>query len=49
MIEIIEALVRRAYEQGANTEFFLDEATRVAVQYLGDFLSTVPGTPPADG
>ena len=48
MIEIIEALVRRAHEPGANTEFFLSEAKRVGVQYLGDFLSAVPGTPPAD-
>lgn len=48
MIEIIEALVRRAFEPGANTEFFLGEATRVGIQYLGDFLTNVPGTPPAD-
>jgi AcrR family transcriptional regulator len=49
MIEIIEALVRRAHEPDANTEFFLGEAKRIGVQYLGDFLLTVPGTPPADG
>lgn len=46
MIEIIEALVRRAHEQGANSDFFVGEAKRVGVQYLGDFLLTVPGTPP---
>lgn len=48
MIEIIESLVRRAHEPGANTSFFIGEAKRVGVQYLGDFLSTVPGTPPSD-
>lgn len=46
MIEIVEALVRRAFEPGANKEFFLGEAKRLAVQYLGEFLATVPGTPP---
>jgi len=46
MIEIVEALVRRAFEPGANKEFFLGEAKRISVQYLGEFLETVPGTPP---
>lgn len=48
MIEIIEALVRRAHEPSANTDFFIAEAKRLGVQYLGEFLLTVPGTPPAD-
>jgi len=48
MIEIIEALVRRAHETSANTDFFIGEAKRLGVQYLGEFLLTVPGTPPAD-
>ena len=48
MIEIIEALVRRAHEANANTEFFIEEAKRLGVQYLGEFLLTVPGTPPSD-
>lgn len=48
LIEIMEALVRRAHEPDANTAFFLAEAKRVGVQYLGDFLVSVPGTPPAD-
>lgn len=47
MLQIIEALVGRAYE-GDNSDFFLSEAKRLAVQYLGDFLSTVPGIPPAE-
>jgi len=46
MIEIVEALVRRAFEPAANKDFFLSEAKRLAVQYLGEFLETVPGTPP---
>lgn len=48
MIEVIESLIRRAHEPGANTEFFIAEARRLGVQYLGEFLANVPGTPPAD-
>jgi len=48
MIEVIEALVRRAHERDADTDFFIAEARRLGVQYLGEFLATVPGTPPAD-
>ena len=29
-------------------EFFIAEAKRVGIQYLGDFLTNVPGTPPAE-
>lgn len=45
MLQIIEALVARAYE-GGNAEFFIGEAKRLAITYLGEFLATVPGTPP---
>lgn len=48
MIEIVEALVRRAHEPSANKEFFIGEARRLAVQYLGEFLLNVPGTPPPE-
>ncbi len=45
MLQIIEALVGRAYE-GDNSEFFIAEAKRLSINYLGEFLLTVPGTPP---
>jgi AcrR family transcriptional regulator len=45
MLHIIAALVDRAYE-GDNSEFFIAEAKRLAVQYLAEFLETVAGTPP---
>ncbi len=45
MLQIIEALVARAYD-GDNGEFFIAEAKRLSVRYLGEFLLTVPGTPP---
>lgn len=47
MLQIIEALVGRAYE-GDNSEFFIAEAKRLSINYLGEFLLTVPGTPPAE-
>jgi len=45
MLQIIESLVGRAYE-GDNSEFFIAEAKRLSINYLGEFLLTVPGTPP---
>jgi AcrR family transcriptional regulator len=48
MLQIIEALVGRAHE-GDNSEFFVAEATRLAINYLDEFLITVPGTPPVEG
>lgn len=39
------ALVARAYD-GDNAEFFIAEAKRLSVQYLTEFLLTVPGIPP---
>ena len=45
MLQIIEALVGRAYE-GDSSEFFVAEAKRLSINYLGEFLLTVPGTPP---
>ncbi len=45
MLQIIEALVGRAYE-GDDSEFFVAEAERLSINYLGEFLLTVPGTPP---
>ena len=47
MLQIIEALVGRAYE-GDNGDFFMAEATRLSVNYLDEFLLTVPGIPPAN-
>lgn len=47
MIEIIEALVHRAFEAD-ESDFFISEAKRVSVDYLADFLLRVPGTPPAE-
>jgi AcrR family transcriptional regulator len=47
MLHLIEALVARAYE-GDNSAFFIAEAKRLAVNYLAEFLLTVPGIPPAD-
>jgi len=50
MIEIIEALVSRAFEPDGedNEAFFLGEAKRLGVAYLAEILETVPGTPPAE-
>jgi hypothetical protein len=46
MIEIIGALVRRAFDADTTeSAFFLDEAKRLAVEYLGNYLLSVPGTP----
>jgi AcrR family transcriptional regulator len=48
MIEIIEALVSHAFESDESDQgYFISEAKRVAIEYLGDFLTTVPGTPRA--
>lgn len=45
MLQIIEALVGRAHD-GDNAEFFVAEAKRLSINYLDEFLQTVPGTPP---
>lgn len=46
MIEIIGALVRRAFDADTTeSAFFLDEAKRLAIEYLGNYLLSVPGTP----
>jgi AcrR family transcriptional regulator len=46
MIEIIEALVTRAFES-TQFDFFIAEAKRVSTDYLATYLAEVPGTPPA--
>lgn len=49
MIEIIQSLVRRAFdaETPDTFEFFISEAKRISIGYLGDYLEREPGTEPA--
>ena len=46
ILHMADALVSRAHD-GDNAEFFVAEAKRLSVQYLAEFLLTVPGIPPA--
>lgn len=45
MLHLNEALVDRAFN-GDDREFFISEAKRLSIDYLADFLLTVPGIPP---
>jgi AcrR family transcriptional regulator len=47
IVQVVFALIGRAFESHAQgDQFFIDEAKKFAVSYLGNFLATTPGKTP---